>query len=161
MATSSAFIVQPNFLIKRNVFTVRFFTPARINRNFSCHRFNPFFVCGDASNFHTYKLTLTFISLSLSVSVLYKNIWIIIKKLVSFSLSVVHILLLLLLLLLTLQKQRVISDRRNHRLCSHPSSLAPRASSLSPTLSGSSCSPLFSCGTPPCFFSFGLRRLGC
>ena len=69
MATSSAFIVQPNFLIKRNVFTVRFFTPARINRNFSCHRFNPFFVCGDASNFHTYKLTLTFISLSLSVSV--------------------------------------------------------------------------------------------
>ena len=68
MATSSAFIVQPNFLIKRNVFTVRFFTPARINRNFSCHRFNPFFVCGDASNFHTYKLTLTFISLSLSLS---------------------------------------------------------------------------------------------
>ena len=69
MATSSAFIVQPNFLIKRNVFTVRFFTPARINRNFSCHRFNPFFVCGDASNFHTYKLTLTFISLSLSLCV--------------------------------------------------------------------------------------------
>ena len=69
MATSSAFIVQPNFLIKRNVFTVRFFTPARINRNFSCHRFNPFFVCDDASNFHTYKLTLTFISLSLSLSV--------------------------------------------------------------------------------------------
>ena len=69
MATSSAFIVQPNFLIKRNVFTVRFFTPARINRNFSCHRFNPFFVCGDASNFHTYKLTLTFISLSLSLFV--------------------------------------------------------------------------------------------
>tara|TARA_B100000519_G_scaffold98151_1_gene85353 strand:- start:3546 stop:4121 length:576 start_codon:yes stop_codon:yes gene_type:complete len=66
MATSSAFIVQPNFLIKRNVFTVRFFTPARTNHNFSCHRLNPFFVCDDASNFRTYKLTLTFTSLSLS-----------------------------------------------------------------------------------------------
>ena len=67
MATSSAFIVQPNFLIKRNVFTVRFFTPARTNHNFSCHRLNPFFVCDDASNFRTYKLTLTFTSLSLSL----------------------------------------------------------------------------------------------
>ena len=110
----------------------------------------------------THCLSCAHAGRSLRVCLCYIKIFGLLSKSSSrFSFCSTYSPLLLLLLLLTLQKQRVISDRRNHRLCSHPSSLAPRASSLSPTLSGSSCSPLFSCGTPPCFFSFGLRRLGC